>query len=81
MTVTDAGSGVAAIYYSTDGSSYAAYVDPFLVDPSQVERVHVFADDQVANRHAPSPCRLKRRNHRRTACTCPSTPSASDGSR
>jgi pimeloyl-ACP methyl ester carboxylesterase len=50
LSATDSGSGLAAIYYSVDGTSYARYEGPFAVDGSHETMLTVFADDQAGNR-------------------------------
>jgi pimeloyl-ACP methyl ester carboxylesterase/outer membrane protein assembly factor BamB len=50
LTASDSESGVKAIYYSTDGSSFRPYTSPFNIDPHSNPVVYAFADDNVANR-------------------------------
>ena len=52
LATADAGSGVAAIYYSLDGSHFLPYTQPVTVDPATTPTLHVFADDHAANRAA-----------------------------
>lgn len=50
LTVSDAASGVKAVYYSLDGTEFRPYTAPFQVDPATVQVVYAFADDNLANR-------------------------------
>jgi hypothetical protein len=43
-------SGVSAIRYSLDGTTFPFYTEPIEVDPSQTPVLYVFADDNLANR-------------------------------
>jgi pimeloyl-ACP methyl ester carboxylesterase len=50
LAASDNESGVKAIYYSTDGSNFQLYTNPFNVDPYRKPVIYTFADDNVANR-------------------------------
>lgn len=50
ITASDAGSGVAAVSYSLDGTIYRPYAAPVVVDPSLHPVVYAFADDKNGNR-------------------------------
>src|SRR5258708_1454094 len=50
INAQDTESGVKSVYYSLDRTHYQAYVEPFVVDPAQINTVYVFADDNAANR-------------------------------
>lgn len=50
IAASDSESGVKAIYYSTDGSTFQLYTAPFNVDPYKNPVIYTFADDNVANR-------------------------------
>lgn len=51
LTAADAGSGVAAVSYSLDGSTYQPYSGPF---DAPAGRVWAFADDAAGNRSDPT---------------------------
>ncbi|NQW16907.1 MAG: alpha/beta fold hydrolase [Chloroflexi bacterium] len=50
LAATDSVSGVASLYYSTDGASFIPYAAPFTVDLRASSTVHAFANDGAANR-------------------------------
>ncbi|MBM3944665.1 MAG: hypothetical protein FJ317_04140, partial [SAR202 cluster bacterium] len=50
LSATDAGSGVAGIFFSTDGAGFEEYTGPFTVNPSTVPTIYAFANDNAANR-------------------------------
>jgi hypothetical protein len=52
IAAQDSESGVRAIYYSLDGSSYQPYTEPVLVNPAETSILYAFADDNTANRSA-----------------------------
>jgi pimeloyl-ACP methyl ester carboxylesterase len=52
LTATDDFSGVANIYYSTDGAHFLLYTNTFAVDSKQVPAIYAFATDNSANRSA-----------------------------
>jgi hypothetical protein len=58
LTASDSESGVKAIYYSADGSSFRPYTTPFNVDPYRNPVIYAFADDNVANRSSLSTYQL-----------------------
>ncbi len=51
ITAEDSGTGVAAIYYSLDGTTFARYSGPVPVSKTQ-QLIYAFADDNVGNRSA-----------------------------
>jgi len=50
LSATDGGSGVKAIRYSLDGTTYQPYTGSFQVNARQIPTLYAFADDNVANR-------------------------------
>ena len=50
LTATDSGSGVKAVRYSLDGTTYQPYTGPFQVNVLRTPTLYAFADDNVANR-------------------------------
>jgi pimeloyl-ACP methyl ester carboxylesterase len=50
LSATDVGSGVKAIYYSTDGSNFLPYTGALTFAAPGKRVVYAFADDNVANR-------------------------------
>lgn len=50
IAATDGESGLWRIFYSTDGTSYRLYTEPFAIDPALVPTVYAFADDADGNR-------------------------------
>jgi hypothetical protein len=50
LAASDLGSGVKAIYYSTDGTNYRTYEEPIILSLSQKLLLYYFADDNLANR-------------------------------
>ncbi|MDO8472870.1 MAG: SBBP repeat-containing protein [Dehalococcoidia bacterium] len=60
VTATDSQSGVAALYYSIDGSHFRAYTSTLVLSPTQTPVVYAFADDNLANRSSLSTYALAR---------------------
>ena len=50
LQATDAGSGVARLLYSLDGTQYQPYTGTFILPATGVEAVYAFADDNAGNR-------------------------------
>jgi pimeloyl-ACP methyl ester carboxylesterase len=50
LTASDSGSGVRAIYYSTDGTIFQPYTGAFTIDRARTQFIYAFADDNVSNR-------------------------------
>lgn len=59
INATDAGSGVKAIFYSLNGTSYQPYTAPLSLDATQTHTVYAYADDNAANRSAPIATTIK----------------------
>ena len=50
LTAEDAGSGVASLFFSLDGTQFQEYSGPMVLDQSKTPILYAFADDNVANR-------------------------------
>jgi hypothetical protein len=50
ISAEDTGSGVKALYYSLDGTTFQPYVNSLTVTPNQASSVYAFADDNAGNR-------------------------------
>lgn len=73
LIAADPGSGVEAMYYSTDGTNYHTYTGPITINPWRKSVLYAFADDNLANRSGllrlkvVSPLRSKRLAGAKTA--------------
>jgi len=60
LSATDTGSGVKDVFFSLDGTRFHRYTSAFRINRARIRFIHVFADDNVANRSSTVTFRIPR---------------------